>query len=226
MINEEELFNKYEKLIWHVINKKLKGGKRFEKMGFYKEDLYQIGSIGLINSIRRFDESLGNAFSTFAIPYIYGSIMSYIRDKEYMVNIPRRAREIYSKVKHLDKVPTPKDIIAEFKCMRWIADIVIELFDISVISIDITINQGENETVIADVLADKNINVEEKALKNVEFEHRLNCLDDKEKTVIIFSLESKTQREIGSILGISQVQVSRIYKRALKKIQDEYGIAI
>ena len=211
------LYVKIVGLIWSIV-------RRFNNRNYELEDLYQIGCIGFIKAIKNFDFTLDNKLSTYATYMVIGEIKRFLRDNG-PIKVSRSLKEIATKVKELQENSvrekgielTIEEISNVLKIEK--EDIVIAL-DASLLieSIDRKIGDEDGQTV-GDKLADKRDDYE-KVLNEITIEKALEKLDEQEKKIIIFRYyREKTQTQIADILGISQVQVSRIEKRALTKMR-------
>lgn len=219
----EQLFRENTGLIYSVI-------KRFAGRGAEMEDLFQIGSIGLLKAIDHFDMSFDVRFSTYAVPMIMGEIKRFLRD-DGIVKISRSLKENHYKLQKvrsemyekLGREATMLEICEEMQMdmeelmLSWEADNVAE-------SLYKTIYQGDGtEISLLDKLPEKE-NQQEQVLNRIFLEEILDSLSLEERKVIDMRYyEEKTQSQIAEILGISQVQVSRMEKRILKKMRETAG---
>ncbi len=199
--------------------------KRYSGRGYETEDLVQIGAIGLIKAIKKFDTKFNVCFSTYAVPVIAGEIKRFLRDdgavkisrtlKETAIK-GRRAEEELRRV--LNRDPTIGEI-AE-KC-GVDADTLTEAFDAAAPPASIyesIYENGENEIRLLDTMAGDES--EEKIINKVMAENILTSLKPRERQVIVLRYyKGKTQSEIAKIIGVSQVQVSRIEKRILENLR-------
>lgn len=197
------------------------------------EDLMQVGSIGLINAIERFDVSKGNAFSSFAVPYIKGEIQHYLRDKSPTVKMPRAWLTIYNqgckiiraRCAETGREPSSQDIANELGITvnEWY-DIKLACQNRSPISLDTPIDQSEeNSTSLGDLVTDHKYQSFQLAQEDsIRLQQALDLLEDRTREVVEFVfLKEFTHREVAETLGISAVTVSRQLKKgliALKKI--------
>ena len=197
------------------------------------EDLMQVGSLGLINAIERFDVSKGNAFSSFAVPYIKGEIQHYLRDKSSTVRMPRAwlttynqgCKIIRNKRAETGREPSSQEIANELgiTVSEWY-DIKLACQNRSPISLDTPINQSEDSnTSIGDLVTDQKYQSFQLAQEdNLRLQQALDLLEDRTREVVEFVfLKEFTHREVADTLGISAVTVSRQLKKgliALKKI--------
>ena len=197
------------------------------------EDLMQVGSIGLINAIERFDVSKGNAFSSFAVPYIKGEIQHYLRDKSPTVRMPRAWLTIYNqgckiirnRRAETGREPSSQEVADELNITvgEWY-DIKLACQNRSPISLDTPIDQSEDGTTsIGDLVTDQKYQSFQLAQEdNIRLQQALDLLEDRTREVVEFVfLKEFTHREVAETLGISAVTVSRQVKKgliALKKI--------
>jgi len=197
------------------------------------EDLMQVGSIGLINAIERFDVSKGNAFSSFAVPYIKGEIQHYLRDKSPTVKMPRAWLTIYNqgckiirnRRTETGREPSSQEIANELgiTVSEWY-DIKLACQNRSPISLDTPIDQSEDSsTSLGDLVTDHKYQSFQLAQEDsIRLQQALDLLEDRTREVVEFVfLKEFTHREVAETLGISAVTVSRQLKKgliALKKI--------
>lgn len=200
--------------------------KRFAGRGYEMEDLFQIGSIGLIKSIDKFDLSFDVKFSTYAVPMITGEIKRFIRD-DGMIKVSRSLKEIAYKAyttremleKKMGREPTLEEISEEIGATR--EDIVLAMeSSCEVESLHQTIYQGDgSDILLMDKLEEKE-NKNEDLLNRMLLEDLLNSLDSDEKALIYLRyFKERTQVQVASELGMTQVQVSRLEKKILKKMR-------
>lgn len=235
--NMQELFEEYaktkdQKLRDELIEKNLYIAeilaKKFVGKGIDYDDIFQIASLGLILAVERYEPSRGFKFSSFATPTILGEIKRYFRDKGWTIKVPRRVQENTKKVKdayhHLSmvngEVPTVKEI-ADYLGID--SDEVLLAMDAGKVytpqSIDYEIGTDDKKTALSDIIGDDDQNF--KDFENREqLEALMKNLSKTEKEIIRKRFfEQKTQLEIAGELGLSQMSVSRIEKKALKEIK-------
>ena len=215
----EMLIKNNSGLIWSIV-------RRFTGRGYETEDLYQIGCIGLIKAIKRFDINLDVQLSTYAVPYIMGEIKRFIRD-DGIIKISRQTKELSVKIKQIQNDYMNK--LGEEIPINLIADKLNISKEEVAAAIESTQNvnsiynieapDGSDDRMLIDKISDNkdeyNKLVDEMTLKDI-----INNLDKKEKEVILLRFyKEQTQSQVGKILGITQVQVSRIEKRVLKKMK-------
>ena len=202
--------------------------KKFVGKGIDYDDIFQIASLGLILAVERYEPSRGFKFSSFATPTILGEIKRYFRDKGWTIKVPRRVQENTKKVKdayhHLSmvngEVPTVKEI-ADYLGID--SDEVLIAMDAGKVytpqSIDYEIGTDDKKTALSDIIGDDDQNF--KDFENREqLEALMKNLSKTEKEIVRKRFfEQKTQLEIAGELGLSQMSVSRIEKKALKEIK-------
>ena len=202
--------------------------KKFSHRGENLDDLFQVGSLGLLKAIDNFDLEHGVRFSTYAVPMIIGEIRRYLRDNS-PIRVSRSMKDIAYKAIHYkdtylkehEKEPTMKEI-ADYLEVDEI-DVIISLEAIQdPISIYTPIySQGGDEIYLIDQIKDEE-NSEDKKILELTIKEGMKKLNSREKSIINQRYyEGKTQMEIASEIGISQAQVSRLEKNALKIIFNE-----
>uniref|UniRef100_A0A7C5Z4T8 RNA polymerase sigma factor n=1 Tax=Caldicellulosiruptor owensensis TaxID=55205 RepID=A0A7C5Z4T8_9FIRM len=209
-------------LVWSVV-------KKFAAKGVEQEDLFQIGCIGLIKAVDRFDPSFNVRFSTYAVPMIIGEIKRYLRD-DGRIKVSRKIKENQSKIKKLrnqfvsnhGREPT----ISEISQLTGLSSEEILLcMDASseVASLSEVINQEEGKPITLMDLASDEEDYSTKLLDLMALKEGLKKLKGRERYIIFMRyFKNKTQSEIAKQLNISQVHVSRIEKRALERIKREF----
>lgn len=195
------------------------------------EDLLQVGSIGLIRAIERFNIEKGNAFSSFAIPYIRGEIQHYLRDKSCTLRIPRRWLElrqqsvsfIHSFRDEHHRQPTNSEIAdyLDVSPKEW-QDIKLAYQNRNPLSLDISVNNdADSQTSLCDLVADpKHRSFHLVYEDRVRLQQALAELEDRTRNVLEFVfLHDLTQKETAKALGISVVTVSRQLKKGLNSLK-------
>jgi len=206
-------------LIWSVVRK-------FNGRGYELDDLFQIGAIGLLKCIEKFDPGFGVKFSTYAVPMILGEIRRFIRD-DGMIKVARPLKEMAVKAKYAHeafvtqtgKAPTIAELAATLDVDAEELVLAMESsFDVESLDSVIYKNDG-NPVPLIEKIEQTSLKTESLAdilaLKEVVLQ-----LDAKERQVIIMRyFQDKTQSEVAKAIGVSQVQVSRIEKRALSAMR-------
>lgn len=201
--------------------------KRFGQSDENVDDLFQIGCVGLIKAIDNFDRTLGVKFSTYAVPMIIGEIRRYLRDggsirvSRSLKDTAYRALQVKeAMLKANQKEPTIEEISAEIGIAR--EDIVYALDAIqSPMSLYEPIYTDGGDTLyVMDQISDKK-NKEEFWVEQISLNEAIKHLAEREKEIITLRFfEGKTQMEVAEIIGISQAQVSRLEKNALKTMRN------
>ncbi len=210
-------------LIWSVV-------KRFTNRGYEPDDLFQIGAIGLIKCINKFDTSFEVRFSTYAVPMIMGEIKRFIRD-DGMIKISRPLKELSIKYKYLyDSIvketgeePTINELASKLNVKA--EDLIVALdANRDIESLYSTVHQGDSTPIyLIDKVSNKG-SEEETLLNNITLNDAIEKLKPKEKEVIkLRYFQDKTQTEVAKKIGVSQVQVSRIEKKVLKMMRQTIG---
>ena len=234
-----ELFRRYkeegdkdarEKLVMSHLNLVRFLANKFKNRGEPIDDLIQVGYLGLLKAIDRFDPSRGLEFTTFATPTILGEIKRHFRDKGWSVRVPRRLQELSAKVNQATDVLTTQlqrsptiDEIADY--LGSSVDEVLEAMESSSAYSSVPLEgtgstDGDDAPSVLDRYAadDADLQLTDDRLM---IEEALKDLSPREREVIDLRFrEGLTQIEMADRLGISQVQVSRLLRRTLKKIQD------
>ncbi|WP_328310666.1 RNA polymerase sigma factor SigF [Streptomyces sp. NBC_00442] len=199
------------------------------------EDMIQVGTIGLIKAIDRFDLSREVEFTSFAIPYIVGEIKRFFRDTTWAVHVPRRLQELRTEIAkakehlslRLDRDPTVKELAAHLKLDEdEVIDGIVASNGYTAGSLDMsadTVEPGQSAGAKARTLSDF-IGEEDPGMEKVEDLHALaplmDQLDERERRIVSMRFgHEMTQAQIGVELGISQMQVSRLLTRIIAKLR-------
>ena len=197
--------------------------KRFSNSNENVDDLFQIGCIGLIKAIDNFDINLGVRFSTYAVPMIVGEIRRFLRDNSAL-RVSRSLKDTAYKAIYAKEALTKKNMV-EPTLMEIAAEIGVNKEDI-VYALDAIQNpmslydpiytEGGDTLYVMDQISDKK-NKEELWLEHISLAEAMKKLNDREREIITLRFfEGKTQMEVSNLIGISQAQVSRLEKNALK----------
>ena len=206
-------------LIWSIV-------KRFQGRGYELEDLYQIGSIGFIKSIKRFDTSFDVKLSTYAVPYILGEIKRFIRD-DGSVKVSRSIKELAMKIRDIQarylrekgEEITILEIAKELKVSKEDVAIALDSLKPTVSIYDDSYSNDEGGISFLDTLS-SDVDEAEQLSNKLAIKQLISNLEEREKQLILLRYyKNKTQMEVAKILGISQVQVSRIEKRILNSMK-------
>lgn len=217
----DTIFEENIGLIWSIV-------KRFQNRGVEPEDLFQIGSIGLLKAVDKFDLSYDVKFSTYAVPMISGEIKRFLRD-DGMIKVSRSLKEVCYKA-YLAREKLEKELGRDPQIAEMAGEIGIpqeELMmaldsNVEIESLQKTIYQGEgNDIRLIDKLEEKK-NRQEESLNRILLEEVLGQLAVPERRLIYMRyFQERTQTEIARELGVSQVQVSRMEKKILKRLRDK-----
>ena len=214
-----ELIEKNNGLIWSIV-------KRFLGRGYEKDDLYQIGCIGFIKSVKKFNLEFGYKLSTFAVPYIMGEIKKFFRD-DGIIKVSRSIKELGVRVKEIKEEylrKTGKAITIEK---------ISEILNVSEEDIFIAIDAAKqvesiNEEVFNNEKMEKlekigvKVDEQSKIVDKLTVNDMVEKLGGREKTIIkLRYFNEKTQTQVAKILGISQVQVSRIERKVLENMKEK-----
>lgn len=203
--------------------------KKFNNRKENLDDIFQVGCLGLIKAIDNFDFSHGVRFSTYAVPMIIGEIRRYLRDNS-PIRISRSLKDIAYKalqfkeryINEHQKEPTIEIIAKELEVEEIDVVVALEAMQDPVSIYTPIFNNGNDEIYLIDQIGDDD-NSEDKKILELTIEQGLKKLNDREKEIINkrYFLD-KTQMEIASEIGISQAQVSRLEKSALKTIFGDF----
>lgn len=217
---KEQLVKLHSGLIWNVV-------RRFLGRGYEAEDLYQIGAIGLIRAIDKFDFTYEVRFSTYAVPLIAGEIKRFLRD-DGMIKVSRSLKENQWKIKkaaellgqELGREPTVEELAVKLSMEPEEIMLYMETV-VEVDSMDQSIyGKDGKEIFLKDRLASEK-NEQEELMNRLFLQQLLGSLEERDRQLILQRyFENKTQTEVAQILGISQVQVSRLEKRILRKLKE------
>lgn len=210
--------------------------RRFERRGHDREELFQIGCIGLMKAVDHFDTSLNLAFSTYAVPMITGEIRRFLRD-DGMVKVSRTLKEQGYKINRardalvaaLGREPDMVELSAATELsVEEIAMALDANREVESIYRPVYEKDGDELLMIDQVEGNGNVNFtgeepeKEAVLNRMVIGQLLNGLNDKERQLIEMRyFENKTQSEVATVLGMSQVQVSRTEKRILLQLRRE-----
>jgi len=200
--------------------------QRFSNRGEYVDDLFQVGCIGLIKAIDNFDLSQNVRFSTYAVPMIIGEIRRYLRDNN-AVRVSRSLRDIaYKALQIREKLvsvqgsePTIAQIAEELQVPREEVVFALDAIQEPVSLFEPIYNDGGDPILVMDQISDDR-NTDELWLEEIAIKEAMKKLNNREKHIISLRFfQGKTQMEVADEIGISQAQVSRLEKAALKQLR-------
>lgn len=212
-----KLVTENSNLIWSIVT-------RFKDRGYEIEDLYQIGCIGFIKSIKRFDTNYEVKLSTYAVPYILGEIKRFIRD-DGPVKVSRSIKELSYKIKLIQNEYITKKgrniQIEELAKLLKVSkeDIVIAMDSNNTVeSIDKKVNDSDDLTIMDKLKS--NVDQEKDIVNKITIKTLIEGLDEKSKKIIMLRYyRGKTQSQVAELLGVTQVQVSRLEKKILSSMK-------
>ncbi|MFK7696504.1 RNA polymerase sporulation sigma factor SigF [Paenibacillus sp. HJGM_3] len=215
----ETLVNCNIRLVWSVV-------QRFLNRGYEPEDLFQIGCIGLLKSVDKFDLSYDVKFSTYAVPMIIGEIQRFLRD-DGTVKVSRSLKELANKVrkkkdelsKKMGRLPTIGEVAEE---LGITAEEVVFAQEANKppTSIHETVFENDGDPItLMDQIADEG---QERWFDKLALSEAINTLTERERLIVYLRyFRDQTQSEVAVRLGISQVQVSRLEKKILQVIKEQ-----
>ncbi len=199
--------------------------ERFKNTNYDYEDLFQVGSIGLLKAIDKFDFSYQVRFSTYAVPMIIGEIKKFLRD-DGIVKVQRGLKESYSKIRwaqeklraDLGREPAINELAEMLQMDKEEIVIAMEACQSPAYIYDTYMGEEKEQLSLIDRLANEQGNI--MMLERLALREALDKLDNREKEIIIRRFfRDETQSSIAIDMGVSQVQVSRIEKAALSKLK-------
>src|SRR3954470_306372 len=203
--------------------------RRFRNRGEPLEDLVQVGTIGLIKSIDRFDVDRGVEFSTYATPTIIGEIKRYFRDKGWAIRVPRRLQELRMQIgtataeltQSLGRSPTPRELAERIGVtVEEILEGIESSNAYSTLSLDASDDSDDGAASMLDA-----IGVDDEGLEHVEIRESikplLDRLEPREKKILLLRFfRNMTQSQIADEIGVSQMHVSRLLNRTLEQLRN------
>ncbi len=218
----QQLVKENTGLIWSIV-------KKFVGRGYDAEDLYQIGAIGLLKCISKFDISYGVKFSTYAVPVVMGEIKRFLRD-DGIIKVSRPLKELAVKAKYSQDMLAKKNgrqptitELAQFLEVS-VEDLVVALDadkDVESLYASVYSNDG-NSVLLIDKYMQKE-SVDEQMIDTILIKDLISKLKPRERQVIFMRyFQDKTQSEIAKEIGVSQVQVSRIEKKVIQTMRMQF----
>lgn len=217
----EQLVTENMGLVWSIV-------RRFANRGYEMEDLFQIGSIGLLKAIDKFDTGFEVKFSTYAVPMITGEIKRFLRD-DGMIKVSRTLKETSYKARvakdalstELGREPTIEEVSARTEIPAETIIMAMEAGS-KVESLYKTIYQGDGNAIFLIDKLEQAKDENELMVDRIALKDLLNSLEEKDRNIIFLRyFMNRTQTDIAKELGISQVQVSRIEKKILKSLREK-----
>lgn len=223
-IAQTELVENYTRLVESL-------AYRYSRGQSHHEDLVQVGMLGLLGAIRRFDTSFERRFEVFLVPTVVGEIKRYLRDKTWSVHVPRRIKELGPRIKNttdaltneLERSPTIQELAMRLEVTE---EEVLEAMEMgqsyNALSVDHSIEADKDGSTVTllDVMGQQDDNYE-LAEKRMILEKVLPILSDREQEIIKSTfIEGLSQKETGEKIGLSQMHVSRLQRSAIKKLRE------
>lgn len=218
----EKLTKDNSGLIWSIVRK-------FSGRSVESEDLFQVGAIGLIKAINKFDVKFNVEFSTYAVPMIMGEIRRFLRD-DGIIKVSRSLKETAIKAKaaaeriSLEKGYDPplSEIADEIGCDVHMVTLALESSKMPE-SIYKTVDDDKGSTLLIDKICGTD-NEEDKILSSVALKKAIKDLPVRDRQILMLRYyKEKTQSEVAKIMGLSQVQISRIEKKMLTQLRENIG---
>lgn len=217
-----EIVERNMRLVWSVV-------QRFLNRGYDPDDLFQIGCIGLLKSVDKFDLSYDVKFSTYAVPMIIGEIQRFIRD-DGTIKVSRSLKEVGNKIrrakddlaKELGRAPTIYEV-SDYLEIPVDEILLAQEAVMAPTSIHEIIYENDGDPItLLDQISDQE---EGKWFDKIALKEAIEGLDDREKLIVFLRYyNDQTQAEVAGRLGISQVQVSRLEKKILKQIKNQMDV--
>jgi len=215
-----------EKLIKGNLRLVLSVIQRFNNRGEFVDDLFQVGCIGLMKAIDNFDLSQNVKFSTYAVPMIIGEIRRYLRDNN-PIRVSRSLRDVAYKalqvrdalVNKNSKEPSISEIAQEMNVPREEIVFALDAIQEPISLFEPIYHDGGDPIFVMDQISDDK-NQDENWLQGISIKEAMQKLNEREKKILSLRFfEGKTQMEVAQEIGISQAQVSRLEKAALKHMR-------
>lgn len=218
---EETLIRQNAPLVWSMV-------KRFQGRGQEPEDLFQLGCIGLLRAAQRFDFSKNVQFSTYAVYMIIGEIKRFLRD-DGLLKVSRSVKELAVKAKAVQDV-IEKETGREAKMTEIAQRLGIDTEELAAVytaskppeSLDAAAFEGKDggQVSLLDTLPDDST-FDEEVVNSVTLREAMKTLEERDRKILLMRFyQNKTQSEVSAMLGISQVQVSRLEKKLLRQLRD------
>lgn len=209
--------------------------RKFSRGKDHDDDLYQVGMLGLLAALRRFDSSFNRSFESFAVPTIVGEIKRFIRDKTWSVHVPRRIKELGPRIlkaveeltTELQRSPLVHEIAAHLGVTE---EEVLETMEMGksyqALSVDHSIEADQEGSVVTllDLVGQEEEGYE-KTDRQLLLEKAFGILTEREREILHCTyFKNLSQKETGERLGISQMHVSRLQRRALQKLRESIKV--
>lgn len=213
---ERDLLEQNSGLIWSI-------AKRFYGRGVDTDDLYQLGSVGFIKAVRGFDPTLGFAFSTYAVPKITGEIRRFLRD-DGTVKVSRVMRERAAKIHRLQEEMEAKTgespTVQQLAVASGLTPEEVAACEGTMVRVDSLERETQGGGTLSDLVGDSGM--EERTVLYLALSDAIDKLPEQERLVLHLRYDKcLTQAQVAKVMGISQVQVSRLEKRAVEALRKQ-----
>lgn len=214
----------YEGLVYFL-------ARRFQNRGEPLDDIAQVGFLGLIKAIDRFDPDLGNEFTTFATPTIAGEIKRYFRDKGWSIRFPRRLQELHQQVVRTNE--EMKNQLGRQPTVQELADrLGVETTDVlesqefgavhTPLSIDSSVDRSDGEgRQLAETVGSSDDNLDRVEMRDVLQRAMAHLSEREQKILAMRFIDEMSQAEVAKRLGISQMHVSRLQRAATEQLREQ-----
>ena len=195
--------------------------RRYRNCGLVQEDMLQLGSIGLLQALRRFDPDRGLCFSTYAVPLIAGEIRRFLRD-DGMVKFSRETKSLAIQIERIRREQGDLTLEELSARLRVPAEDIAAALASRTAALSLDAPADEDGADLQTFLGSADADTEKDALRRVELRELFSVLSERERQVLFLRyFQDRTQNEVGKRLGLSQVQISRIEKKALLRMRQQ-----
>ena len=195
--------------------------RRYQNCGLAQEDMLQLGSIGLLQALRRFDPDRGLCFSTYAVPLIAGEIRRFLRD-DGMVKFSRETKSLALKIERIRREQGDLTVAELSSLLQVPAEDITAALASRTGALSLDAPMDEDGADLQTFLGSADANTEQDALRRAELRELFAVLSERERQVLFLRyFRDRTQSEVGQRLGLSQVQISRIEKKALLRMRQQ-----
>ncbi len=195
--------------------------RRYQNCGLAQEDMIQLGSIGLLQALRRFDPTRGLCFSTYAVPLIAGEIRRFLRD-DGMVKFSRETKSLALQIERVRREQGDLTVEELSKVLHVPLEDITAALASRTAALSLDAPTDEDGADLQTFLGSADADTEQDALRRVELRELFAVLSERERQVLFMRyFQDRTQNEVGKRLGLSQVQISRIEKKALLRMRQQ-----
>ena len=195
--------------------------RRYQNCGLAQEDMLQLGSIGLLQALRRFDPDRGLCFSTYAVPLIAGEIRRFLRD-DGVVKFSRETKSLALKIERIRREQGDLTVAELSSLLQVPSEDITAALASRTGALSLDAPTDEDGADLQTFLGSADANTEQDALRRAELRELFAVLSERERQVLFLRyFRDRTQSEVGQRLGLSQVQISRIEKKALLRMRQQ-----